>query len=107
MNATGENPVRAAGSRNLRLAAAVFAGAASLSVVLAYAICAWILIKYPWDWSPDEGLYLDYARRLLAAPATLFHGRAVPLPASYTRRCSFPWFISPILWRPRACWRWD
>jgi hypothetical protein len=83
MNATGENPLPAAGHRNLRLAAAVFAAAASLTVVLIYVICAWILIKYPWDWSPDEGLYLDYARRLLAAPATLFHGRAVPLPASY------------------------
>jgi hypothetical protein len=69
--------------RHAELAATVFAVAASIAVVLVYIACAWNLVLYPWDWSPDEGLYLDYARRLIEAPTSLFHGRAVPLPASY------------------------
>jgi hypothetical protein len=79
MNATVE--VLSPPGRHLRLAAAVFTVGASLVVILAYTLCAWTLIKYPWDWSPDDGLQLDFARRLLQSPASVFHGHSVPFPS--------------------------
>lgn len=59
--------------------------AAATAVVgfVAYLANAAALIAYPWDWSPDEGVALDFARRLLLAPATLYPGRAVPVPDGY------------------------
>ena len=42
-----------------------------MAVVLVFARGAAALLAYPWDWAPDEGLALDYARRVLDAPATL------------------------------------
>ena len=65
------------------LVAAAVAGAAALLVVVAYVLRAWVLITYPWDWSPDEGMHLDYARRALEAPGTLYPRRAVPFPSAY------------------------
>jgi len=58
-------------------------GAAALLVVLAYAVRAGVLVSYPWDWSPDEGLYLDYGRRVFEAPGSLYPRRAVPFPSAY------------------------
>src|SRR5574340_472766 len=56
---------------------------ASLLVIAASVVRALALVAYPWDWSPDEGLFLDYARRFLEAPATL-HGKSfVPYPSAY------------------------
>lgn len=69
--------------RHLDLVTSVFTVGASLLVVLVYAAHAWDLIGYPWDWSPDEGIYLDFARRLLDAPASLYNARGVPVPAIY------------------------
>ena len=46
------------------LAGAALTGAATLLVVGAYLFRAGALVTYPWDWSPDEGLYLDYGRRV-------------------------------------------
>ena len=51
MNATVE--VLTPSRRYLRLAAAVFTVAAALVVIVAYSLCAWALVKYPWDWSPQ------------------------------------------------------
>jgi hypothetical protein len=62
---------------------AALAGAAALLVALAYAAHARVLVSYPWDWSPDEGLLLDYARRVVDDPASLYPRRAVPFPSAY------------------------
>ncbi len=53
-------------------------------VLLTYGRDTAALLRYPWDWSPDEGLSLDYSRRLLEAPATLYARQVVPSPAAYT-----------------------
>jgi hypothetical protein len=64
-------------------AALAAALAVALVVVLAYALRARVLVSYTWDWSPDEGLYLDYARRALEDPGSLYTRRAVPFPVAY------------------------
>jgi hypothetical protein len=61
----------------------VVAAGAALVVIAAYLVHASALVSYPWDWSPDEGLFLDYARRVLEDPASLYPHRAVPLPSAY------------------------
>lgn len=53
------------------------------AVLTAYLARAFELLRYPWDWSPDEGLFLDYARRLVLAPASLYPKQVVPYPAIY------------------------
>src|SRR5262245_40443528 len=64
------------------LRVAAFTTAAVVSAVfLAHAV---VLVGYPWDWSPDEGLTLDYARRLVQAPDTLYAKTVVPVPLEYT-----------------------
>jgi hypothetical protein len=68
--------------RELLLATAA-ACAAALIVAGAYLVHARVLLDYPWDWSPDEGLYLDYGRRALEAPGTLYSRRVVPFPSAY------------------------
>lgn len=78
---TGPRPERAA-ARFSRGAAAL-ALAAALVVTFVYIARALALVSYPWDWSPDEGLHLDYARRVLEAPATLYPHRVVPFPSVY------------------------
>jgi hypothetical protein len=57
--------------------------ALALLTFLAYAVRAAALISYPWDWSPDDGLALDHARRLAHAPSTLFVHDVVPFPPVY------------------------
>jgi hypothetical protein len=54
-----------------------------VGVLLVYGAHAGALTRYPWDWSPDEGLFLDYARRLLHDPASLYPRQVVPYPAIY------------------------
>jgi hypothetical protein len=97
MNAIVESPLLQTSPirRHLRLAAAVFAASASLLVILVYVAYAWELVGYPWDWSPDEGLYLDFARRLLDAPGSLYNDRGVPLPAMYGPL--FPVLLAPVV----------
>jgi 4-amino-4-deoxy-L-arabinose transferase-like glycosyltransferase len=56
---------------------------AALAALVVYAAGALELVRYPWDWAPDEGLTLDYARRLVHAPATLFSRSVVPVPIGY------------------------
>lgn len=73
----------AAPGRRGALAGAALAGAVTVLVVLAYLVRARVLVGYPWDWSPDEGLYLDYARRVLEDPGGLYPRRAVPFPSAY------------------------
>jgi hypothetical protein len=92
------------GDRLILLGSAV-AGAAALLVVLAYLAHARILVGYPWDWSPDEGLSLDYARRVLDDPASLYPRRAVPFPSAYGPLV--PVLMSPLvlLSRPLAAAR--
>jgi len=65
---------------SLRVAAIAIA----FGVVLVYLAHAVVLVRYPWDWSPDEGLTLDYARRLVQAPGTLYAKTVVPVPLEYT-----------------------
>jgi hypothetical protein len=67
----------------LALLTAGVASAAAVLVVAAYVVRAAALVAYPWDWSPDEGLHLDYARRALEAPATLYPHQIVPFPSAY------------------------
>jgi len=84
MDASATDPQLPPGAyRGLWLGAGAFTVAASLLAIFVYVAYAWELVRYPWDWSPDEGLYLDYARRLLNAPASLYNDRGVPLPAMY------------------------
>ena len=53
------------------------------------------LLAYPWDWSPDEGLALDYARRLVEAPRTLYGRELIPFPAAYTPL--LPLLLAPLV----------
>jgi hypothetical protein len=62
----------------------VFAVAVALSVAVAYGFHALVLVRYPWDWAPDEGLYLDCARRLVLHPSTVYGKSLVPYPCFYT-----------------------
>jgi 4-amino-4-deoxy-L-arabinose transferase-like glycosyltransferase len=66
-----------------QLALTTIALAASAFVIAAYVLDAAALVAYPWDWSPDEGLYLDYARRLVQSPASLNLKSFVPFPSAY------------------------
>ncbi|HEY8232583.1 MAG TPA: hypothetical protein VIJ10_07970 [Vicinamibacteria bacterium] len=65
------------------LAATALAAAASLLAIAGYLVRAGVLVSYPWDWSPDEGLYLDHARRLVQDPASLHARSFVPFPSAY------------------------
>lgn len=58
--------------------------AAAVATLAIYTAHAWTLVTYPWDWSPDEGLALDYARRLARDPGSLYARSAVPFPGAYT-----------------------
>lgn len=78
----GAAPDGRAASRAGRLAG-LAALAAALTVGGLFVARATTLMRYPWDWSPDEGLGLDYARRLVEAPATLYPRSAVPFPVAY------------------------
>jgi hypothetical protein len=97
MNATVESPLPQTSPifRHLRLAAAVFTAGASLLAILVYVAHAWELVRYPWDWSPDEGLHLDFARRLLDAPGSLYNERGVPVPAIYGPL--YPALLAPVV----------
>lgn len=85
MSATSPDPRRAAETAVNwdSLAQALAIGISGL-VLVAWAIRATRLVLYPWDWSPDEGLELDYARRVITAPATLYSHTIVPYPCNYT-----------------------
>lgn len=64
----------------------VVAGAvllASLVVLALFVTSAARLVAYPWDWSPDEGLYLDWGRRAALDPGSLYARSFVPYPAVY------------------------
>jgi hypothetical protein len=67
-------------SRALLAAPALLAAA----TVVAYAVNAQVLLRYPYDWAPDEGFYLDCARRLVQAPDTVYGRSLVPYPCFYT-----------------------
>ena len=70
--------------------------AASLVVLGLYAAHVLVLVRYPFDWSPDEGLSLDYARRLLEAPATLYARSVTPFPSAYGPL--LPAVLAPVVW---------
>jgi hypothetical protein len=73
----------------------VAAALASVSFLAAYALRAAVLVVYPWDWSPDEGLALDYARRLIVDPGSLYGKSAVPFPSAYGPL--LPVLLAPIV----------
>ncbi len=56
---------------------------AALLVVLPYLQSALSLVAYRWDWCPDEGLYFDYARRLIRSPGSLYTASVSPAPDYY------------------------
>jgi hypothetical protein len=58
-------------------------GCAAL-VLVAYAVNALALVSFAWDWGPDEGLFVDYARRLVEDPSSLYPKRVSPYPMIYT-----------------------
>ena len=64
-------------------AVTLLALACSLAVFAMFAWPAGSLLRYPWDWAPDEGLSLDYGRRVLEAPAALYAKSAVPFPSAW------------------------
>jgi 4-amino-4-deoxy-L-arabinose transferase-like glycosyltransferase len=55
----------------------------STAVFALYLSSATALVRYPWDWDPGEGLSLDYARRLVDAPGTLYARSVAPFPSAY------------------------
>ena len=59
------------------------AAACSLAALAMFVAPAISLLGYRWDWSPDEGLTLDYGRRVLEAPGTLYAKSAVPFPSAW------------------------
>jgi 4-amino-4-deoxy-L-arabinose transferase-like glycosyltransferase len=67
----------------LRKAADAATVAIALAVIVVFVRCASQLVAYPWDWSPDEGLNLDWGRRLASDPASLYPRSFVPYPATY------------------------
>lgn len=69
--------------------------AASVAVLGLYTAHTLVLVLYPFDWSPDEGLHLDYARRLLEAPATLYARSVTPFPSAYGPL--LPAFLAPVV----------
>ena len=75
------------------LDAVVFA--AAVAVLIVFAAGAARLAAYPFDWSPDEGLRLDYARRLREAPGTLYSRTTVPFPMAWTPL--LPVLLAPIV----------
>ena len=91
-------PPSAPGSTDRALRAAALALSAAAALV--YVAHALVLVRYPWDWGPDEGLSLDYARRLLEAPAGLYARTVVPVPLVYTPLLTV--VLAPVvaLWDP-------
>jgi len=81
------------------LAGAALTATATLLVVAAYLFLAGTLVTYPWDWSPDQGLYLDYGRRVLEDPGSLYPHRAVPFPSAYGPLV--PVLLAPLVGLPR------
>jgi hypothetical protein len=61
----------------------ILAAAAAAVVFVLFALRAAALVAYPWDWSPDEGLMLDWGRRAAQDPAGLYGRSFVPFPAAY------------------------
>lgn len=55
----------------------------SLAVLALYLAAALALVRYPWDWDPGEGLGIDYGRRLVEAPGTLYARTVTPFPSAY------------------------
>jgi 4-amino-4-deoxy-L-arabinose transferase-like glycosyltransferase len=77
--------------RKLLSAATVLA---ALAVFALFTRSALELADYPWDWSPDEGLYLDWGRRLVNDPGSLYARTFVPYPAAYGP--GLPMLLAPL-----------
>jgi hypothetical protein len=95
---TGDREVQSDRSWARAAGLTTVAAAAATIVVALYIARASALIAYPWDWSPSEGLFLDYARRTLEAPQTLYSHRVVPLPSAYGPL--LPLLMAPIVALP-------
>jgi hypothetical protein len=80
------------------LVATAVALAGSALVLTAYLAGASALVAYPWDWSPDEGLHLDYARRFASGTAPLYPHSFVPFPSVYGPL--LPALLAPTLGSP-------
>jgi hypothetical protein len=72
-----------------------FAIASSVLVLGGYAVRGAVLVAYPWDWSPDEGLSLDYGRRLLESPGSLYARTVSPFPSVWGP--FLPLLLAPIV----------
>jgi hypothetical protein len=78
-----------------RRAADALAIVAAFVVLGSCARTASVLVGYSWDWAPDEGLALDYARRVVEAPGTLYGRDLIPFPAAYTPL--LPLLLAPVV----------
>jgi hypothetical protein len=76
------------------LAMATLALAASCFVLASYLFDAGALVAYPWDWSPDEGLQLDWGRRAAVGLRELYGRSTVPFPAVYGP--GLPLLLAPL-----------
>jgi hypothetical protein len=85
-----------AGGASGSKAAAAFVVVACGVVLARYLASAAALIAYPWDWSPDEGLYLDYARRMMLHGLSSLYGHSVvPFPSAYGP--GLPVVLAPVV----------
>ena len=84
------------GSSGLRPEVLLTAGAvtASLLTLAIFVARAIALAGYGWDWSPDEGLFLDQARRTFHDFASLYGKSFVPYPSVYGP--VLPALLSPV-----------
>lgn len=71
------------------------AAVSALLVAVPYAVTAIALVGYRWDWAPDEGLFLDYARRFTQSPSSLYPRTVVPTPDFYGP--VFPMLLAPVV----------
>jgi hypothetical protein len=86
-----------ADGRASRVTSALIPLVVGVVALVAFVGPALTLVLYPFDWAPEEGLALDYARRFGSSPETLYpsSGTAVPFPLAYTPL--FPLLLAPVL----------
>jgi hypothetical protein len=78
--------------RALRIAAVLLCAA----VLARFAVGCARIAAYPWDWDPGEGMFIDYAVRVLHAPRTLYPAdTVVPYPLVYTPL--LPAVLAPVV----------
>ncbi len=75
-----------------------------LAVLALFLRGALALVSYPFDWSPDEGLQLDWGRRALHGLLGLYGRSTVPYPAVYGP--GLPLLLAPLASGGAAMLQW-